>query len=188
MVWILQMEEHKKVMLLVHEMVYQKEICGKKVPNEEKIFSIYERHPDTIVKGGRDLEFGHKVNLCSGRSNLILDCEVLRGNPSDTSLFEGTLDSVITNHGRTPRDSTTDGGFASLNNQAKAKEKGIVNIVFSKVVEILQNIASRKNMETSLKKWQSGIKANISNLKRKFKLNRCNWKGWDHFVAKVFWA
>jgi IS5 family transposase len=188
MVWVLQMEEHKKVMQLVHEMVYQKEICGKKVPTEEKIFSIYERHTDIIVKGGREVEFGHKVNLCTGRSNLILDCEVFRGNPSDTSLFEGTLDSVITNYGRTPRDSATDGGFASLKNQAKAKEKGIVNIVFNKVVGSLQNIVSSKNMETRLKKWRSGIEANISNLKRKFKLNRCNWKGWDHFVAKVLWS
>ncbi len=126
MVWILQMEEDKKVMQLVHEMVYQKEICDKKVPNEEKIFSTYERHTDIIVKGWRVWEFEHKVNLCSGRSNLILDREVLRGNPSDTSLFEGTLDSVITKYGRTPRNRTSDGGFASLKNQAKAKEKGIV--------------------------------------------------------------
>ncbi len=79
------------------------------------------------------MEFGYKVNLCLGRSNQILDCEVLRGNLPDTLLFEGTLDSVITNYGRTPRDNKTDGGFVSLKNQAKAKEKGIVNIVFNKV-------------------------------------------------------
>lgn len=188
MVWILLIEEHKKVMQLVYEMVYQKEICGIKVPNEEKIFSIYERHTDIIVKGGREVEFGHKVNLCTGRSNLVLNCDVLRGNPSDTSLFDGALNSVITNYGITPRDSATDGGFASLENQAKAIEKGIVNIVFNKVVGSLQNIASSKNMETRLKKWRSGIEANISNLKRRFNLSRCNWKGWEHFVAKVLWS
>lgn len=188
MVWVLQIEEHKKVMQLVHKMVSQKEIYGKQVPNEEKIFSIYERHTDIIVKGGREVEFGHKVNLCTGRGNLILNCDVLRGNPSDTSLFESTLDSVINNYGIVPRDSATDGGFASLKNQAKAKEKGIVNIVFNKVVGSLQNITSSKNMETRLKKWRSGIEANISNLKRRFKLGRCNWKGWEHFVAKVLWS
>ena len=188
MVWILQMEEHKKVMQLVYNMVYQKEICGEPVPNEEKIFSIYEQHTDIIVKGGREVEFGHKINLCTGRSNLIINCDVLKGNPSDTSLFDGMLDSVINNYGTIPRDSATDGGFASLKNQAKAKEKGIVNIVFNKVVGSLQNIASSKNMETRLKKWRSGIEANISNLKRKFNLGRCNWKGWEHFVAKVLWS
>ncbi len=85
------MEEHKKVMLLVHEMVYQKEFCGKKVLNEEKIFSIYKRDTDIIVKGGRDVQFEHKENLCSERSNLILDCEVLRGNPSNISLLREHL-------------------------------------------------------------------------------------------------
>ena len=188
MIIVMQIEEHCKVMQQVHQMVYQKEICGKKVPNSEKIFSIYERHTDIIVKGAREVEFGHKVNLCTGRSNLILNCDVLRGNPSDTSLFDDTLDSVINNYGITPRDSVTDGGFASIENQKKAKERNITNIVFNKIVGSLQNIASSKNMETRLKKWRSGIEANISNLKRRFNLSRCNWKGWEHFVAKVLWS
>ena len=25
-------------------------------------------------------------------------------------------------------------------------------------------------------------------IKRKFKLQRCNWKGWEHFEAKVLWS
>jgi len=185
---IMQMQEHLKVMELVRHMVYQKEICGNKVPNEEKIFSIYEQHTDIIVKGGREVEFGHKINLCSGKSNLILNCDIPRGNPSDTSLFSKLLDTVISDYGIVPRDSVTDGGFASLKNQAHAKGKGIVNIVFNKVVGSLQNIASSANMETRLKKWRSGIEAIISNIKRKFKLRRCNWKGWEHFKAKVLWS
>ena len=185
---ITQIQEHLKVMELVHHMVYQKEICGNKVPNEEKIFSIYEQHTDIILKGGREVEFGHKINLCSGKSNLILNCDIPRGNPSDTSLFSKLVDTVISDYGIVPRDSVTDGGFASLKNQSHAKEKGIVNIVFNKVVGSLQNIVSSTNMETRLKKWRSGIEAIISNIKRKFKLQRCNWKGWEHFKAKVLWS
>ena len=185
---IMQMQEHLKVMELVRHMVYQKEICGNKVPNEDKIFSIYEQHTDIILKGGREVEFGHKINLCSGKSNLILNCDIPRGNPSDTSLFSKLVDTVISDYGIVPRDSVTDGGFASLKNQAHAKGKGIVNIVFNKVVGSLRNIASSTNMETRLKKWRSGIEAIISNLQRRFKLHRCNWKGWEHFKAKVLWS
>jgi len=185
---ILQMQEHLKVMEQVRHMVYQKEICGQKVPNEEKIFSIYEQHTDIILKGGREVEFGHKINLCSGKSNLILNCDIPQGNPSDTSLFGKLMDTVISDYGIVPRDSVTDGGFASLKNQAHAKGKGIVNIVFNKVVGSLQNIVSSTNMETRLKKWRSGIEAIISNIKRKFNLSRCNWKGWEHFKAKVLWS
>ena len=185
---ILQVQEHLKVMDQVHHMVYQKEIRGNKVRNEEKIFSIYEQHTDIIVKGGREAEFGHKINLCSGKSNLILNCDIQRGNPSDTSLFSKLVDTVVSDYGIIPRDSVTDGGFASLKNQAYAKGKGIVNIVFNKVVGSLKNIASSKSMETRLKKWRSGIEAIISNLQRRFKLHRCNWKGWEHFKAKVLWS
>ena len=185
---IFQMQAHLKVMGLVHHMVYQKEICGNKVPNEEKIYSIYEQHTDIILKGGRQAGFGHKINLCSGKSNLILHCDIPRGNPSDTSLFSKLVDSVINDYGIVPRDSVTDGGFASLKNQAHAQGKGIINIVFNKVVGSLRNIVSSSNMETRLKKWRSGIEAIISNIKRKFNLRRCNWKGWEHFRAKVLWS
>jgi hypothetical protein len=26
------------------------------------------------------------------------------------------------------------------------------------------------------------------NLKRGFGIRRCNWKGWEHFVQKVYWS
>jgi len=43
-------------------------------------------------------------------------------------------------------------------------------------------------METRLKKWRSGIEANISNLKRAFNIHRCNWKEWVNFQSKVLWS
>lgn len=182
------LEKHQEVMKLVYDMAYTKEIKGEKVPNEEKIFSIYERHTDIIVKGSRDVKFGHKVDLISGRSNLIMHCNVVRGNPSDSKLFAPALDSIIEDYGIVPRDCATDGGYASLSNQSHAIEKGVVNIVFNKIVGSLQNISSSKNMETRLKKWRSGAEAIISNIKRGFNLARCTWKGWRHFVSKVLWS
>jgi len=47
----------------VHDITRRHELLGEKVPNSEKIFSIYEAHTDIIVKGRREAEFGHKVNL-----------------------------------------------------------------------------------------------------------------------------
>jgi transposase, IS5 family len=182
------LEEHLSVMRQVHDMVYTKEIKGEQVPNESKIFSIYEQHTDIIVKGAREVKFGHKVDLSSGKSNLILHCQVVRGNPSDSKLFTPAVDAIIDNYGIVPRDSATDGGYGSLANQAHAIEKGITNIVFNKIVGSLNNITSSKNMETRLKKWRSGMEAVISNLKRGYNLARCTWKGWEQFVSKVLWS
>jgi len=183
-----QLEKHVDVMKLVYDMVHIKEIQGQKVRNEAKIFSIYEQHTDIIVKGSREVKFGHKVDLCSGKSNLILHCQVLRGNPSDSGLFAPAVDAIIENYGIVPRDCATDGGYASLANQHHAKTRGITNIVFNKIVGSLKNIAGSKNMETRLKKWRSGMEAVISNIKRGYNLARCTWKGWEHFAAKVLWS
>jgi IS5 family transposase len=172
----------------VHDITRRHELLGESVPNDEKIFSIYEDHTDIIVKGSREAEFGHKVNLTTGRSNIILDVEIVDGNPKDSQLYEGVLDRIERDYEVTPRDVVTDGGYASLKNQEIAKGKGVVNIVFNKIVGSLKNIATSLNMETRLKKWRSGMEAVISNVKRGFKLFRCEWKGKGHFDAKVLWS
>lgn len=177
-----------KLMYQVYDITYRKEVEGEKVPNEDKLFSIYEQHTDIIVKGQREALFGHKINLAAGRSNLVLDCEILKGNPSDKSIYQPTINRVIENFGIVPRDSATDGGYATLDNLNHAKKLGIVNIVFNKVVGSMQNIVSSVNMETRLKKWRSAMEAIISNIKRGFNIRLCNWKGWTRFQAKVLWS
>jgi IS5 family transposase len=172
----------------VYDISYRHELLGESVPNREKIFSIYEEHTDIIVKGSREVAFGHKVNLATGRSNLILDCEITDGNPKDSTLYEGILERVRNDYGIRPRDMVTDGAYASLRNQEKAKEYGIVNIVFNKIVGSLKNVVTSVQMETRLKKWRSGMEAVVLNLKRGFHLFRCEWKGRDHFDAKVLWS
>ena len=188
--WAIQADLSKLLVLMkqVWDITYRKEIEGEKVPNEDKLFSIYEQHTDIIVKGQREALFGHKVNLAAGKSNLVLDCQVVRGNPSDKALYQPTIDNIIQNYEIIPRDSASDGGYASLANRTHAQKAGIVNIVFNKVVGSMQNIVSSLNMETRLKKWRSAMEAIISNIKRGFNIRTCNWKGWEHFQAKVIWS
>lgn len=171
----------------VYDISWRHEILGEAVPNEDKLFSIYEEHTDIIVKGKREVEFGHKVNLTSGRSNLILDCRIVDGNPADSTLYEDVIERIGMNYGIVPRDMVTDGGYASTKNAEIGKEKGIVNIVFTKIVGSLKNIVRSKNIETRLKKWRSGMEAVISNLKRGYELYRCEWRTRGRFDAKVYW-
>lgn len=156
---------------------------------KNSVFSIYQQHADIIVKGSREGQFGHKVNLTDGKSGLILGSEGLRGNPADSSsLYQQALQQVLTAYGVVPRDSACDGGNASAANKKAAEEAGIINIVFNKVPGSMKNKVSGSSMETCLKKWRSGIEAVISNLKRGFKLRRCTWNGRQHFEAKVKWG
>jgi len=172
----------------VYSMTHRHDLLGEQVPNEDKLFSIFEEHTDILVKGKRAPLFGHKVNLATGKSMLIIDCEILDGNPGDTKAYGGVIDRIKENYGIVPRDIATDGGYASLANQKLAKDKGIVNIVFNKVVGSLKNMTTSRNMETLLKKWRSGIEAVISNFKRGREMFRCEWKTRPHFDAKIYWS
>jgi IS5 family transposase len=81
-----------------------------------------------------------------------------------------------------------DGGYASVANMKYAQGKGIVNIVFNKIVGSIINVCASKRKENLLKKWRAGIEGVISNLKRGFEISRCNWRGWKHYRQKVYWS
>jgi IS5 family transposase len=182
------MESLIPVMKNVYRMTERREILKEKVAVEEKIFSIYEQHTDIIVKGQREAQFGHKVNIGSGKSNLILTCEIVEGNPKDSELYQGTIEKFKEDYGKTPASSVADGGFASKENIDYSKEEGITNIVFNKIRGSIQNIAKNKWVENKLKRWRSGIEAIISNLKRGFQIRRCTWKGLAHYGQKILWS
>ena len=58
---------------------------GEKVPNAEKLFSIFETHTD-LIKHGKVLtpeEFAHRVFLAETEQGLITQYEVLLGNMHD---------------------------------------------------------------------------------------------------------
>jgi IS5 family transposase len=182
------LEELLPLMNLVYSMTYKKEILGEQVLNDDKIFSIYELHTDIIVKGRRECKFGHKVDIGTGKSNMILTCAILAENQNDGELFQPTIATFKQEYGKAPDSMVTDGGYASLKNRQHAVDAGIKNVVFNKITKSMKNIAESPSVEEELKKWRSGIEAVISNLKRGFNLVRCNWKGWAHFQQKVYWS
>ena len=175
------------LMNLVYWMTHEKEILGNKVPNDDKIFSIYELHTDIIVKGQHDCKFGHKVDIGTGAGNLILTVTILDENANDSTLLQPTIDTLKQEYNATPESVVADGGYASSDNQKQAVNKGIKNVVFNKITKSMKNIADQ-SVEAALKKWRSGIEAVISNLKRGYNLRRCTWKGWAHFKQKVYWS
>jgi IS5 family transposase len=157
-----------------------------KVPAAEKVVSIFESHTDIIVKDRRKTHFGHKLLLATGATGLVQYVAVLKGNPADSTLVRQALDGVTRAIGTTPAAAAFDGGFASKENLALAKAKGVKEVCFSKRRGMtVAAMASSERIYRKLWRFRVGIEAGISWLKRCFGLRRCNWKGEDGFHAYV---
>ena len=159
------------------------------VPATEKIVSIFEDHTDIIRKDRRDTYYGHKICVTGGSSNLILDCQILKGNPADSELTDRMLDRQKNMYSRYPLKASLDGGFASKANLWSAKEKGIKDVCFSKGKGLEAEEMCRSNyVYKSLRKFRAGIESGISWLKRSLGLDRCPWKGFESFKGYVWSA
>ena len=160
---------------------------GEKVPASEKIVSFFEDHTDIIVKGNRNTEYGHKVFLTGGTSNMILACHIVRGNPADSDQYQSLLLKQKEQYGRMPRQVTADGGFASKENLAFAKEHGVKDAAFAKKRGLsVLDMAKSNWVYKKLRNFRAGIEAGISVLKRAFGLDRCTWTGWEGFTRYVW--
>lgn len=175
---------------LIERVIAQTErrvFAGEAVPAGEKLVSLFETHADIIVKGGRDVHYGHKLNLTTGRSGLILDVVVEAGNPADAERFLPMLERHIARHGTPPQQTATDGGYASLDNLEQAKALGVQDVAFHKKRNLtIESMVKSRWVYRKLRNFRAGIEANISCLKRAFGLARCTWRGLPHFEAYVW--
>ncbi len=82
--WRAEVAHYRNLVEPVVRQTVRRVLEGETVPAEEKVVSLFEPHTDIIRKGGRRVQYGHKVNLCSGRSGLVPAAVVEAGNPPDS--------------------------------------------------------------------------------------------------------
>ena len=159
------------------------------MPASEKLVSLFEPHADIIVKGARDVQYGHKLNLATGQSGLILDIVVEPGNPADAERFLPMIERQIDRCGAPPRQVAADGGYASQANLTAAKARGVNDVAFHKKRGLaVEDMVKSRWVYRKLRNFRAGIEAGISCLKRAYGLARCTWRGLDHFKTYIWSA
>ena len=185
--WRARLEHYLPLIERILAQTERRVLAGEAVPAGEKLVSLFEPHADIIVKGGRDVHYGHKLNLTSGRSGLILDVVVEAGNPADAERFLPMLERHLALHGAPPRQTSCDGGYVSLDNLKQAKALGIADVAFHKKRGLdIEDMVKSRWVYRKLRNFRAGIEANISCLKRVFGFARCTWRGLPHFKAYVW--
>lgn len=162
---------------------------GERVPNDEKLFSIFEPHTELLKRGkaNKDIEFGHMINVCQVESKFITDYEVFENKPVEHELIEGALDAHKDLFGRMPDVLAADKGYWK---DAFTTERLRWKVPLVCIAKKGRCTEEERAYERSLpfrlgQAFRAGVEGSISFLKRMLGLWRCMNKGFDHFVATV---
>jgi IS5 family transposase len=159
---------------------------GETVPNDEKLFSLFEPHTE-LLKRGKNIEFGHMIQLQQGKEKFITDYAVYEKKPFEPALLEPALASHRALFGADPAQLTADKGYYESMEALRRLEKRIdmVSIAKKETRTAAETTREHDPLFRHAQAFRAGIEGTISFLKRVLRLGRCFNKGWDHFVATV---
>jgi IS5 family transposase len=174
--------DYLPVMRQVAAVARRREFDCEKVPNGEKVFSIFEPHTELIMRGrrGQPIEFGHKVLFTQSKEKFITDFVVLEENRSDAELLPMVLDRHEEKYGRRPESIAADKGFCP---DADTYEELEEQVDFLGVPRRTRDFSDA--MMAVWQRWRAGIEGTISCLKRAFRLARCCFRGFKNFASAV---
>lgn len=186
--WIDDVLHYRQLLARVIDQTERRVINGEKVPASEKIVSLFEPHTDIIVKGQRNVEYGHKVNLSTDSGGFITTFMLEQGNPSDSERFLPLLEQHESLYDCLPSTTIADGCYASSDNVETARERGVKRVAFHKKAGItLSQMGIKGKTLRKLRNFRAGVEGNISHLKRSFGGGKAMWKG-DSGFASYVWA
>ena len=170
------------VMRQVADVARRREFDGERVPNADKVFSIFEPHTELIKRGrrGRPVEFGHKVLLTQSREKFITDYVVLPECCNDSELLETVIERHEERFGSLPESVVADKGFCP---DADTYEELEEEIDYLGVPRNTRDFGD--TLMGICQQWRAGIEGTISCLKRAFRLVRCGFRGFKNFASAV---
>ena len=164
-------------------------IHGEQVPNDEKLFSLFEPHTELLIRGkaNKDIEFGHMINICQVESKFITDYEVFEKKPVEHELVDGAIDRHTELFGQPPDVVAADKGYWKDPFTAERLRWKVPLVCIAKKGRCTEEErAHERRLPFRLgQAFRASVEGSISFLKRMLGLWRCMNKGFDHFVSTV---
>jgi transposase, IS5 family len=163
-------------------------LFDRPVPNDQKLFSLFEDHTELLKRGkaGKDVEFGHMVQLQQVGGKFITDYEVFAKKPIEPALVHPALRSHKALFGCPPENVAADKGYWSSEELDGILDTVAVVAIPKKGGRDAKELKRELDPRFKLaQRFRAGIEGSISFLKRLLRLARCMNKGWKHYVATV---
>lgn len=162
---------------------------GEKVPNEEKLFSIFEPHTQLYKRGkaGEPVQFGRLVLIYEDAAGFIVQHHIMGRDEQDGGVLVEQTRRLQERCGNRVKEASFDRGFHSPENQALLAE-----IIAHPCLPTPGAKASAKQLQTATvtfhkaRKRHSGVESAIGALQSGNGLKRCRDRselGFDRYVA-----
>lgn len=169
----------KETRKILQKIIEQTELVLRGERPKDRIISIHDTGARPIAKGKADkrCEFGQEVQIQEDE-HFITNWDI-NNKPSDVEFFPKAIDKHLELFGKPPNTAAADRGYWSPGNKRYAENSGVKNVVLPKKGKLdeqekeFQSAARFKKGQC----FRAGGEAKISLLKRRYKLDRCAYKG-----------
>jgi len=163
-------------------------LTGESVPNDEKLFSVFEPHTELLKRGkaGKPIEFGHMIQIQQVKEKFITDYAVYDRKPVEPELLVPALDSHRSLFGVDASCLTADKGYFEQDTLDKLEVRIDTVSIGRKGKRTPEQLEREHDpVFRHAQRFRAGVEGTISYLKRVLGLSRCFTKGWEHFQAMV---
>jgi IS5 family transposase len=164
-------------------------LLGESVPNDQKLFSIFEPHTELLQRGkaGKPIEFGHMIQIQQVAQKFITDYEAFEKKPVEHQLLDPAMESHRKLFGGFPKEIAADKGYYESVDALEALGKKVKLVAIGKKGTRTEEETEREHDPAfrHAQRFRAGVEGTISFLKRILGLLRCFNRGWGHFAATV---
>jgi IS5 family transposase len=186
---LVEITRYRQLGLRVIDQAARRVLDGERVPNDEKLFSIFEPHTELLKRGkaAKPVEFGHMIHIQQVKEKFITNYDVFDKKPNETSLVEPALNRHRKLFGHDPESIAADKGYYADMHTIHQLGKKVHIVSIAKKGKRTEVEAARESDPDFrfAQRFRAGVEGTISYLKRVLGLFRCVNKGWKHFTATV---
>jgi transposase, IS5 family len=150
-------------------------LAGQTPAGATRLVSLHDPDARPIVKGrlGKPVEFGYKAQVLDNPDGIVLDHQILLGNPADAPLLAPAVGRVIQQTGRVPGAATADRSYGEAAVDDALAALGVAQVAIPHKGTPNQARLAQEHTRPfrRLVKWRTGSEGRISHLKHGY--------GWD---------
>jgi IS5 family transposase len=150
-------------------------LAGGMPDGASRLVSLHDPDARPIRKGriGHPVEFGYKAQVLDNADGIVLDHQVMVGNPPDAPLLAPAVGRVIARTGRAPRAVAADRGYGEAAVDQELADLGVARVAIPRRgrTGLARRLIEHRRGFRRLVKWRTGCEGRISCLKHRF--------GWD---------